>query len=646
MATSGSFNVIETFRGSNEIVGKFTWSRAVESATVSKISWNFEGYVKSRSGTGFSDKYSIDSLEVNGSSIFSGNGTNTSTITKSGSFSLTHTQGVSATFTVVVTQYWLVSSMYGGNSGLRQPETFTITVDAPPQPAKVTAAEDFDDEGAPYMNYSNPSGSLVNKLEVGIYMTDGRTALANYRTVATGMTFYSFGLTDAERKLFRQKCTGASMPVRYYIRTTIGSSTYTNFITKTMTLINYMPTLSPSVTDSYAPTRELTGDATKFVKYFSNASFNTGATAQKEATIDSQYIICGNTVLEDYTSTTGVIRGIESNTLYFSVTDSRGFTTRDALVVDLIPYIKLTSALTLQPLTLAGDLSFTVEGSYFNDTFGAQHNSLQFEYGLRENGGSINWTIINPTVTYGDNRYEATYSISGLNPDSFYDITVNVIDALMSVQTTTESVTSKPVFDWGKTDFKHNTAVYLTKNLSLRTIDNDGNDVSVLNPCNPNGALVLGWGQYDKANGDTSVYGNNINLVANEKIRINGTEIGGNVLWEGAYYMNGSQAISLSSPISEQINGIVLVFSLYRNNVAEDVSIHSFFVSKKEVELLPNAPHNFFMMINSGFSTIGAKYLYIADEVITGHATNSLSGANNGITYNNGMFVLRYVIGV
>ena len=90
----------------------------------------------------------------------------------------------------------------------------------------------------------------------------------------------------------------------------------------------------------------------------------------------------------------------------------------------------------------------------------------------------------------------------------------------------------------------------------------------------------------------------------------------------------------------------MLVFSLYRNGAAENVSINSAFISKYEVAALPDAPHTFWMAINAGFSTIGAKYLYINDTTITGHEGNTSSGANSGITFNNSMYVLRYVIGV
>jgi hypothetical protein len=54
------------------------------------------------------------------------------------------------------------------------------------------------------------------------------------------------------------------------------------------------------------------------------------------------------------------------------------------------------------------------------------------------------------------------------------------------------------------------------------------------------------------------------------------------------------------------------------------------------------------LIINAGFSVIGAKYLYINydSSVIAGHETNTSSGSNSGITFDNTKFVLRYVFGV
>lgn len=463
MATSGSFNVIETFRGSNEIVGKFTWSRAVESATVSTISWSFEGYVKSRSGTGFSDKYSIDSLTVNGSSIFSGNGTNISTITKSGSFSLTHTQGVSATFTVVVTQYWLVSSMYGGNSGLREPETFTITVDAPPQPATISSADNFNDEENPTITYSNTSGSLINGLLVGIGATDG-SMLVSYRAVTKTSTSYTFDLSETERNALRRQIrTGKTTTVRFYLRTKIGSTYYDKYVSRTLTLINHEPTLDPTIPiDTNSVTVALTGDDSILIRSYSNAFVEIGAEARKGATIASQYITNGGTTVNAGSAT---FNNIESNEFKYSVTDSRGYTTTDTLEVTLIPYFKPTISLSVLPFSLAGDLTFALKGKYFNNSFGARENSFSVSYIIVESGQSLETatyqSVPRSASTIVGDDYSTNYTISGLDPNKSYQLMVRIQDSLDASYASRQSIAAAPLFDWSRTDFNFNVPVYL-----------------------------------------------------------------------------------------------------------------------------------------------------------------------------------------
>lgn len=136
---------------------------------------------------------------------------------------------------------------------------------------------------------------------------------------------------------------------------------------------------------------------------------------------------------------------------------------------------------------------------------------------------------------------------------------------------------------------------------------------------------------------------------ASGEIKINGMRFGVNkILWSGVYYMNESQTVTLNESVSKQANGIVLVFSYYdsTNKVEKDHSFNTHFVSKKQIELFPGCGHTFFMGINAGFSSIGAKYLMFTDTTISGHVTNAGSGTNSGITFNNSNYVLRYVIGV
>ena len=164
----------------------------------------------------------------------------------------------------------------------------------------------------------------------------------------------------------------------------------------------------------------------------------------------------------------------------------------------------------------------------------------------------------------------------------------------------------------------------------------DGTKSAALEPSDSDGNTVLGYGGYKDNFGNTNIYGNNINIAAKNTIKINDREYGTNkVLWQSnGEHMGGSDTITLSEPISAQPNGIVLVFSLYRNGATENIAINSFFVSKKEVELLPNAPHSFFMLIDSAFSIIGAKTLFINNTTITGSGTNIMNSTSNNLIYN------------
>lgn len=117
------------------------------------------------------------------------------------------------------------------------------------------------------------------------------------------------------------------------------------------------------------------------------------------------------------------------------------------------------------------------------------------------------------------------------------------------------------------------------------------------------------------------------------------------VLWSGAWYMTSGHSVVLAEKVSEQVTGICLVFSRITNGTAENSNFNSFFVSKYLVEAMPGMGSCFYMSAVN-FSYICSKYLYISDDRITGNDLNSASGTNNGVTYNNGAYALRYVIGV
>ena len=119
-----------------------------------------------------------------------------------------------------------------------------------------------------------------------------------------------------------------------------------------------------------------------------------------------------------------------------------------------------------------------------------------------------------------------------------------------------------------------------------------------------------------------------------------------NVLWTGAYYMVNTHTATLSQKVSEQRNGIVLVFSAYANDGPVDIDFNVFFIPKEQVALHNGKSYDF-LMSRAGFENIACKYLFIYDDKIIGAGGNATSGTGaSGIKYNNGYYVLRKVIGV
>lgn len=120
------------------------------------------------------------------------------------------------------------------------------------------------------------------------------------------------------------------------------------------------------------------------------------------------------------------------------------------------------------------------------------------------------------------------------------------------------------------------------------------------------------------------------------------------ILWgedlTSGMYMTAGHTANLTEAVSAQRHGIVLVFSAYNGADDTNYSWECFFVPKQLVALSTSG--HTFILGRGKFTYTGTKYLYIHDTYIKGHDDNNLTGTNNGITYANNKFVLRYVIGV
>ena len=236
-----------------------------------------------------------------------------------------------------------------------------------------------------------------------------------------------------------------------YSGSTLIGSKSTSF-TATVSESASKPTLSPTAVDSNSATTALTGNNSKFIKYYSNASVATGAQARNSATLKSQKITCG---AKSITSASGTINAVESGSFTFSATDSRGYTTTQTLNKTLIEYIKLTCSLNAGAPTTAGVATLKISGNYWNGTFGKVANTLTVQYRYKAQGGSYgSWTTV--SATKSNNTYNATATISGLNYQTTYVFQARAVDKLATINTDEQARRTTPIFDWSKNDFNVN----------------------------------------------------------------------------------------------------------------------------------------------------------------------------------------------
>lgn len=111
-------------------------------------------------------------------------------------------------------------------------------------------------------------------------------------------------------------------------------------------------------------------------------------------------------------------------------------------------------------------------------------------------------------------------------------------------------------------------------------------------------------------------------------------------------FLNSGQTISLSEPISEQMNGIIIVFSRYDSSAAQNYGWQTTYIPKYVVNQFPatgggdeGTPGGWVtQLINASGTVTGSKYYYVSDQ--------SINGTDSNADGNNRTWVFRYIIGI
>lgn len=145
--------------------------------------------------------------------------------------------------------------------------------------------------------------------------------------------------------------------------------------------------------------------------------------------------------------------------------------------------------------------------------------------------------------------------------------------------------------------------------------------------------------------GDMNV--NGILIKGCHKIRLSKTGDVGTYTYDSIdWYMIASQKVYLEEKLSEQQNGIILVWSFYDNGVKywgwNFTVVPKTFIADNTSE----SGMSTFMAETATLGNVGVKYIYVHDDRIEGNDTNGKAGTGtSAIKYNNNKFVLRWVYG-
>lgn len=230
------------------------------------------------------------------------------------------------------------------------------------------------------------------------------------------------------------------------------------------------PLLTVSAEDIYEKTLALTGDSGIFIRYASTARCTMTAQARYGASITKRKIagqtLSGNSL---------TLEKIDTDTVRFSVTDTRGYTTEKKCKLELVPYFLPTLRLSAARTdATGGKAKLQISGSFFGGSFGSEDNILKLKYRV-DDGSSV--TVL-PSVDGND--FSLEHLLQDLDYTRAFSVSVTVSDGLNSKTVKTRINPGIPVFDWGKEDFSFHTPVSLSGNV-LRHLADPADNADAVN---------------------------------------------------------------------------------------------------------------------------------------------------------------------
>lgn len=310
-------------------------------------------------------------------------------------------------------------------------------LDSIPRQANITGANDFNDEGNPYMTFNNAGGLPINaRLEfAGVNIR--RNDIPN-----TGN--YTFNLSNDERDLLRIKCTSNSMTIRYVVATKInGNETYWSWVDKTMTIVNANPIFNNfEYKDTNSTVVAITENDQILVKGLSTLQAIIKSTnkmiAKKQATPKNYVSTVDNINVNtnysdnDLNIDLGVITSSGLKRLNIRAYDSRNNSTlvyKDIMVFD---YDKpIINATVTRLNNFENETTLKVAGTYSKLTIDNVDKNIvtKLQYRNREaNGTWSSWKTL--TSKIADGKFSCNDVILSLDNTKAFDFEIQAVDKL------------------------------------------------------------------------------------------------------------------------------------------------------------------------------------------------------------------------
>lgn len=335
-----------------------------------------------------------------------------------------------------------------------------------------------------------------------------------------------FGSTELQK-------TATLRATTYYNGLEIGASEYTFNVLASTNMrgpqIN-VPTILPVDTLS----KNLLGNTSACIKYISTMRVTPTFIVEEGYTLASWNITNGDNEGSKTLSPTKYVdfKNVESPIFTITATDNRGFTNTKSFTVNVFyDYVKLTCNLAATKPDLDGNATVTISGNFYNNSLKTTRNTLTLNYRIYNSDTDTysDWMKVTPQLN--GNTYSIQFDVTGLGYKTKYTFQAEAADKIMTVLSSEASTVGQPIFDWNEESFHITPDLELNNQIIMdRGSHIDGNyglgkKLNALIPCDSDGYTKLGYGNYDLEIKGTNIYGNEVNIISNNSVKVNGIDL-------------------------------------------------------------------------------------------------------------------------